>query len=682
MTLLGILLAAADPALAADPLLLTNATQVRALSQEAAARSLAVCLQGVVVVEAESGGSGFVVLDDTEAIYVEGAAPLVSQLRRRDWVEVEGVSDPGGFAPTVRLQKFRKLGQRRIPEPQRVTFEQLIGSRFDAQWIEVAGIVRSCEPVAPNAQRTAIELATGGQRLAVRINKVIPPGSYVDAEVRLRGVCFNQHTATRQFVNPLLHIPRDEEIIVDQPAPPDPFAGPVTSIANLLQFAPDGNYGHRALVRGVVTHHRPGERLWLREGERGLRVRTRQTDSLRPGEVVEVLGFPNRGGYSPIMEDAIYRKRGAGPPPAPSLLTDLASASHHDGDLVQFEALLAEIKSAYESPPASLELTLNWSGETIEASLELERGETLPENWRPGSLVRATGICIITAHDPAPPTGVLQPRLFQLLLRDPQDLVVLKPPAWWTAERRMWTASAVAVALLLTVTAVVFAARRRLREQAARRAMAEAEFSAILSERNRMAREIHDTLAQGLVATSVQLELAKGDLPAAPDSVMRHLEQAHQLVRSSLQEARNSIWNMRSQVLESGDLGSALEGILRQLSEGLEVKASMQIQGRTRRLPPVSENHLLRAGQEAITNATRHARAKNLEVTLDFADKHVRLTVRDDGVGFDAAKPPPGEGGFGLVGMRERAEQLHGELRIQSAPGKGTTITLSIPVPG
>ena len=449
-----------------------------------------------------------------------------------------------------------------------------------------------------------------------------------------------------------------------------------------MQFAPDGSYGHRARVRGVVTHQRPGQQLWLREGERGLRVGTRQLDELQPGDFVDVLGFPNRGGYTPMLEDAVFRKGNRQPAPAPSVLPALASASNHDGDLVQFEAVLAEVRTINEGASTTLELALQWSGETIGASLELPRQEAIPADWRPGSEVRVSGICLLTADNATPPTGVLQPRLFRLLLRSPADLTVLRPPAWWTAERRMWTASAVAGALLLTVAGVALAARRRLREQAARRAMAEAEFSAILAERNRMAREIHDTLAQGLVATSVQLELAKGDLPGAPESVTRHLEQAHQLVRSSLQEARNSIWNMRSQVLESGDLGSALDGILKQLSEGSGVEASMQVSGKSRRLPPVTENNLLRVGQEAITNATRHAKAKHIEVTLDFAEKQVRLTVKDDGIGFDATKPPPGEGGFGLVGIRERAEHLHGEVKIQSAPGRGTTITLVVPVPG
>jgi len=233
---------------------------------------------------------------------------------------------------------------------------------------------------------------------------------------------------------------------------------------------------------------------------------------------------------------------------------------------------------------------------------------------------------------------------------------------------------------LLAVGLVMWVARRRLHEQDHRRAMAEAEFAAILAERNRMAREIHDTLAQGLAATSVQLRLAKRQLAQGAEAAQPHLETAQQLVRESLEEARNSIWNMRAHVLESSDLAGALEGILQQLSSGSGVETSIEVTGKARRLAPVVENNLLRVGQEAITNATRHAGARHIEVSLDYAESQLRLVVRDDGRGFDAGQPPPGEGGFGLVGIRERAADLKGELRISSAPGDGTEISLSVPL--
>ncbi|MFM2082888.1 MAG: hypothetical protein RL380_1579 [Verrucomicrobiota bacterium] len=662
----------------AAPLTLTNAAQVRALSQTEAAQKIPVRLRGVVI---DEGSVGCVIHDGTAGIYLHGGSSAqIRPLRRRDRVEVTGITDPGGFAPIVQVTQIRKTGTGEIPLPQPATFEQLVSGRFDGQWVEVSGIIRSCEPVGDAADRTAIDLATGGERLAVRGNTGLSTGSLVDTEVRVRAICFNQHNTSRQLVRPILHIPPGVEILVDKPAPADPYATPITAISQLLQFAPEGNYGHRLRLTGTVTFDDAGEFFWFRDGSHGLRVRTRQKSSLRPGDAIEVLGFPIRGGYTPMLEDATFRQLAITVPPAPVFLTNIALALQHDADLVQLEATLAALRPA----PEGWLLTLEWNQTRLSASLRLSKNATVPDDWRPGSRVRVTGICDVPTSDTSYiVTGVLQPQTFQLLLRTTDDLQILRAPPWLTSRKIILLASGITLFSLIVAAVVITTARRRLHEQRQRRALAETEFSAILNERNRIAREIHDTLAQGLVATSVQLELVKSELaPDAAPSLAQHLQTAHQLVRASLQEARNSIWNMRSQVLEDGDLGRALEGILKQLTDDTRTRATMRVTGTRRRLAPQTENNLLRAGQEAITNATKHAVAKNITVTLDFSPQEVRLVVHDDGHGFDPAQPPPGEGGFGLVGLKERATQLRGTLTITSAPADGTTITLVVPAPG
>jgi signal transduction histidine kinase len=294
--------------------------------------------------------------------------------------------------------------------------------------------------------------------------------------------------------------------------------------------------------------------------------------------------------------------------------------------------------------------------------------------------VRVAGICSVLTSKSGPISGIWEPQSFQILMRGPEDLAVLAAPPWWTHQHIMLLLGLVAGVSLLAVAVVTWLSRQRLREQESQRARAEAEFAAILSERNRMAREIHDTLAQGLAATSVQLRLAKKQCATPASGAAPYIDAAQQLVRESLEEARNSIWNMRAHVLENHDLAGALEGILKQLSGGSGVQTSFEVTGKARRLAPVVENNLLRVGQEAITNATKHAHASRIAVNLGFAEKQLRLWVSDDGQGFNAAAPPPGEGGFGLVGIRERAAQLKGELDIRSAPGQGTKICLSVPL--
>jgi len=243
---------------------------------------------------------------------------------------------------------------------------------------------------------------------------------------------------------------------------------------------------------------------------------------------------------------------------------------------------------------------------------------------------------------------------------------------WWFQLLAWLVAGAVAGG------AIFWEIRRRLRVQAAARQQAEGEFKAVWNERNRMARELHDTLAQGLSAISMQLELLKRKLPA--DSPARGvLDETREMTKSSLAEARNSIWNMRSQVLETGDLTTALEGILKAIPNGCKIESVVQVKGTPRRLAPVTENNLLRIGQEAIANAVRYAQCGRIEVTLVFEESQIELSVRDDGQGFDPDNPPRSEGGFGLAGMRERAEQMHGEFHVISAPGKGTMVRVVVP---
>jgi signal transduction histidine kinase len=503
------------------------------------------------------------------------------------------------------------------------------------------------------------------------------PNLKADAEVRVQAVCLYQFNQKRQVLTPVLQLPTGKSVQVLKPAPENPFDSPVRAANSLLQFSPDIPAGHRIHARGVVTHAQADSLVWIRDASAGLRIQTRQTDALQPGDEVDVLGFPAYGASSPILEEAIFRRAGTSPPPEPLPITNAPAAFDHEDDLIQMEAWLTDVHPVLEG----IAFTFDFDDTVFKAILRLPPNRDRP-SWLPGSKLRITGICSLIHDNIRPMMGVWQPQSFQLLIRSPADFVVLSAPPWWTPQRVIYALGFVCAVLLIASGAGMSLTRRRLNEQAHRRQMAETEFSAILTERNRVAREIHDTLAQGLAATSVHLRLAKKQTATDPVSLEHHLDVAQQLVRDSLEEARNSIWNMRSQVLETGDLSSALDGILKQMADGTELKPTLEITGRPRRFAPVIENNLLRIGQEAITNAARHAQAKQLNVVLDFGAKQFRLTVRDDGAGFDPAKPPPSSGGLGLVGMRERTSELKGELTIHSEPGQGTEVILTVPLSG
>lgn len=683
-----------------EPVMLTTAVQVRALTEAQARRAIPVRLRGVFMGEADPEGIAFVIQDETEGIYVQGPADLVAGVARGDFLEIEGASDPGGFAPYVVAQTIRKIRQGEIPEPLKVTLDDLNAGQMDAKWVEITGIIRSVEPSAPSdsgppppgtryaAPSTKLEyprqtkvkmkLASGGLNVIVRVSGDIDPRDYLDAEVRVRGLCFNLHNHKRQFVKPLVQVPLGVSVIIEKRPPESPFNTEPRPVGSLLQFDQlVREHGHRIHVRGVVIYHRPGSVLWVRDHERSLRVDTNQKESVQPGDEVDVVGFPAPGEYSAVLEDAVFQKRSSQGAPTPRVLTDLASALQNDADLVQLEARLTDVRRF----PDSVALTLDWRGKTVRAQMQLAEDAPVPSDWLAQSLVRASGVCSVKTDEAGPIGGLWEPHSFQLLLRTPADVAVIKPPPWWNAERVVWVLSGFLVLAVGAVAAVMLASRRRLQDQEHRRAMAETEFTAILSERNRVAREIHDTLSQSLGAISVQLELARLHAHEISAPARNHLGAALKFARAALAEARESIWNMRSQVLEKSDLAEALKGILERMTEGTGVTPKMRVDGSRRRLPPVVENNLLRIGQEAITNASKHAKPTRIDVTLEFDGRAVRLGVEDDGVGFLPGRQANGDRrSFGLVGIRERAELLGGKVEINSAPGNGTRVVVAVSV--
>ena len=659
---------------------LTTAAQVRSLTPEEASTQMRVRLKGVFMGGADPRPIAFVMKDETEGIYVLTWTGLVEELELGDVVEIEGVTDPAGYAPIAIAEQLRKVGHGAIPDPISTTIDDLYFGKHEAQWVELSGVVRSA--VKPSEYNftpipTLLEVASGNSQITVEVKSSIDPDAYVDAEVEIRGICFELHNSDRQFIRPFIHVPLGIMPKVVKSPPEDPYSSDPLPVADLLTYRNrvSTDQHHRVHIRGTVLHHQPGSTLWLRDGPDSLRVETQQDEELAPGDQVDVLGFIHTGEYSPVLKDSVFRKIDSLNPPSPEEFSEVAGALINDGNLVRIKALLSEVRQF----PDQIELILGWQGTPVRARLRAGGTDNIPAIWQKGSIVEVTGICMVEADEPVSLGGLWTPHSFNLLLRSTADLRVVQSPPWWNAERVVWLLSGFLILTLVLAAVLMWNSRRRLKEKELQRSMAEAEFTAILSERNRVAREIHDTLSQSLGAISVQLEIARMHANELGQEIRQHLATAHQLARSALAEARTSIWNMRSQVLEECDLGEALTRILHKLTDDSRVKTEVKVNGSKHRLSPRTENNLLRIGQEAITNAVKHAKANKITIILTFDSRIVHLSIHDDGIGFEAITRQAGERrSFGLVGIRERVEQMGGTLEIISAPGKGTKITVQV----
>jgi signal transduction histidine kinase len=646
----------------AKPLpILTHAEQIRRLSPEQAALGYPVRIRGVITMTAPA--PDFFVQDTTAGIYAEGSiAPkyphLLGQL-----VEVEGVTGPGKFAPVIREQKLRVMGKGVLPTAPLLPFSELADGQHDGQWSRVRGIVRSAAIDRSSWRESvlAMHVASEGGEFNVRVPITHEQdfSVWVDREVLIEGVCGSLYNANRQLTGILFYVPQLSFVKVETPATEVP-------LSTLLRFSPGEGARHRVRVRGTVGYQQLGNALFIQSEGKGLRVLTQQTTPLELGDLVDVLGFPAMGDSAPILEDAVFHLLSHGKAPQPVKLDLNAPWEQFDGAIVTTDAKLL----SRQAQPDGFRLQLQSGDVFFDASLPLsvasDRVLSIPLN----SQLQVTGICLVRSG------GLWRvPQSLRMLLRSPQDVLVLTTPSWWNLRHTLWLL-AITGGILLAVMAWVIVLGRRLREQMTiiRQKL---RSSAVLEERNRIARELHDTLEQELAGITMQLDLAVDCFDQVPRVAQQALETARNMSRHSMVEARRSVWDLRCQLLEDGDLVSALTQIVEPLVPREHATVDFKIHGSPVRLPGPVEMNLLRIGQEAVANAVKHGRARHVSIELRYAPTSVCLTVSDDGEGFAAEQPSP-TGHFGLLDMRERAQSMGSHLNIQSEPGHGTRLAVEV----
>ena len=653
-------LAWAQPGTRALPVL-THADQVRRLSPEEAALGYPVRIRGVVTDDVPS--PDFFVQDATAGIYVEGSPAPKFAHHWGDLVELEGTTGPGKFAPVIREQRTRVVGKGTLPSTRTYRFSELGGGQQDSQWTQIRGIVRSVSIDRTSWPETvlAMNIASGGGSFNVRtpITQEQDFSSWIDSEVLIEGVCGSLFNTQRQLIRVLFYVPDLRFIKIETPSKGVPFSA-------LMRFSPGEGSQHRVRVQGVVTYQQPGQALFLQNGGQGLRVLTQQDELLAIGDVVDILGFPAMGESAPLLEDAAFHRVGHAPPPQAIKLDLAVPWEQYDGALITTDATLLHL----EPQPNGLRLLLQQGSGVFEAMLEPRELAADLASLRVNSELRITGICLVR-------NGGLWsiPQSFRVLLRTPQDVTVLQAASWWNLRNALWLLGIMAAAMLLVLAGMVVLGRR-LREQMAiiRQKL---QHGAVLEERNRIARELHDTLEQELAAITMQLDLAVDSFRQAPRVAFHAVDAARGMSRHSMIEARRSVWDLRCDLLEKGDLPSALDRIVRSLATGGKADVHVDVSGTPLRLAGRIEMNLLRIGQEAVANAVKHGQASHIQIDLQYGRESVILQVRDDGCGFN---PDQGSaaGHFGMLDLRERAESLGSQLQIDSAPGRGTHITIEV----
>ncbi len=669
-----------EPVQRASPTLslLTNAAHIRLLSPAEAKQGYPVQVRGTVVYCSLKRPGNFVLQDERTSLFVLwNPQTNVPPITRGQWVEVQGISGMPSASAGVRATNLLVLGSFSLPEPRPLTYEQLTKGNEDSQWVEVRGIVRA----VPGGKRQPsevlpIELMMPGGRLLVRVEQydLEQAQSLIDAEVRVRGLCFYYSNEQGQLFNVRVSVQELADIVVEKPAASDPQATPVTPVNQLLLYNSNGRSEHRAHVKGKVISPLANGSFYLTDETQGIQIFTGQTlPLLAEGDEVDVLGFAEMGEYSPTLRDAAYKRIISGPPIA-SLSSDPVKALTQDASLVRIQARLLELIRQ----PQEVVLVLQ-SGEAIfNAHLKTSAPALALNRLRNGSTVELTGVCEVKVGDLSEflkMTGTRTPSSFRILLRSAKDVVILKPASWWTLTHALWVLAGVGTTCLGGLVWIATLRRRvHLQTQIIRHKI---EHEAVMEERARIARDMHDDLGARLTQIGLLNELSKRQ-PSLPAETYHSMQRISDTTRDAVRAMDEIVWALNPR---NDSLGSLLEFFSQYANEYLRETGILCRQDFPEAVPEWQVNsgmrhHLLLAFKEALQNTVKHSGATEVWLRVSLENGMLNLCIEDNGCGFQPAANDSGRDG--VTNIQARMSAVGGECQFHNAPGKGAIVSLKI----
>lgn len=708
--MLALLAAVGREVRAAEPI--TRIADVRSLSREEAAQGRPVRVRGVVTwrgfrdqmtVQDATGGSWILVGDARNRRLWGADEAVLKTIRVGHLLEIEGLTDPGAYAPGILPRSLRIVGEEPLPPARRIEPARFFNGAEAGLRVEARGVVQGYQQ-AENGWTLHLDSNPGRFTVEFPLAALPDPEPLVDAEVRVTGVAVTRVNTRGEITMPRIYSSQAGELVVEVAAAP-PFTAPLMPLERLLPFRPEPRGPHRLRVIGTVTFALPGRFLYLQEGKGSVRVETHSTEDFQIGDRVEAAGFVDMGRAIGTLTGARVRKLSAGTaPPAvaitPESIIDLNNAAldaghmsephDFDGHLVRFRANLTALQAAADSRQPWRRLLLERGGAIFSAILLAGPPQAL-DALLPGSELEVTGIVQLEYSAVDEPRVSLRPNRLDVILRSAADVRLVRAPSWWTAQRLLAAMAAVAVAF---GAALVWAAQlrrqvRRKTEQLAvemqARRNAAIEFHATLRERNRLAANLHDTLLQTLGGIGFQIGAGEAEaaLPDRAGKPITHLAVARRILEHAVQELRSSVWALRSPPMQGKSFPEALHAVVEREGAGQAARIEVRTGGDFTHLSDFVAGNLVFAAQEALRNALKHAAPSviTLEAKTTERPDWITVVIRDDGSGFTPGQEVgANQGHFGLVGMRERIERLEGTLRVDSAPGRGTTIRLEVPV--
>lgn len=606
----------------------------------------------------------YVLTGDVKLVGRDGDAGLIV----RSSNEEEGVDSYSGYYAGLRTRDNRLVLGRANHDWKEVQSVALPGGMQAFQWyhLEIVAyqcqIVVSASPLLNSDSITAVALTDKGCARSGRIGlrsyssggawkdihaRIATPSDLHEALARIPVQSAESQSGAGSSNMPFFGSgSRPSTINLPLPSP----ASAVQTISSLRLASPQTS----ATIRGVVILTTPA--VYVQDSTGGVSV---TGDSLTPakiGDEVQVTGHVESGYYSSHLRHSTLSALWSHPPVPPfSITSGQAASGAFDSMYVELEGSL---RNKTWGPANSIVLDLESDQQPFQAIVSVGRGDRLFRKMEPHSIVRLRGICVVDpeyTHNRLP---------FVLLLRSADDLEVLSGPPWWNTRHIIFLSFCILILFLIAHFIQNRIERWRWRS--------------ILEERENLAHEIHDTLAQSFAGLGFQLEAIRDRVPDDIPAVHQQLDLACDLVRRSHQEARRSIIALRRNSADDIELLGTLERCAQKMVDHCGVEVTATQTGNARALPPTLGDALFRIGQEAIANSVRHAQPTRIIIRVDYSDERIRLIVEDNGVGFLLGHEAAG---FGLEGFQKRARSISGTAQVISSPGAGTRVEISAPIP-
>ena len=664
---------------------ITTVSQVRALSDDDYAHDIPFCITGLVT---RSTAKSFFLDTANGSLYFWISNTVV---QTGCIVRADGHTSLDWFANDAVLQatNVAVLGHAALPEPKLLTIDELLSGDYDHTPIRLRGFITDAFHDDIDSNYVIALLNVGGRILhisAANANGALDLlRSLIDADIEITCVSSSRSGGKRHFGGPIISLgSAARNIKILSPPPKDPFvAPPLKAFDRMLAENISGLKRHS--VHGRVLAAWGRRNLLVRYGNGSVAKIALANGERLPdaGTWIDAVGFPETDLFTVNLANAHIRLAAGEPAPDETPETVSAYRIFHEPDTkrydLDFHGRLVRIAGIVRTISKSRNEPGRQTVESDGILVPVDAGTSADALAKVeiGCQIEVTGVCIVESENWNPHRVVPTIKGFFLALRSPKDICILSYPPWWTPRRLAFVLSSL---LLLLATILVWnVSLRRLVERRSRQLtkaqIEKRDANLRTEERTRIAAELHDYLAQNLTAMSYQLTAAK--LTRHDDSATsaKHLETATAMLNSSRTELRRCLWDLKSAALEEPTFNQAIRRTLQQILNDTSLSVSFDIARHS--VNDTTAHALLSVIRELAANAIRHGQAKSIKVVGEHDGERLKVTVTDDGIGFDPASCLRADDGhFGLDGIRNRMSRIGGEFTITSSPGHGTTAVI------